>query len=128
MRVSAAEIFRTSGHSTTTQERCNNSAQMAYEHWLVTTATISSCDWEDPPSQTPGSLFVGYFTVVFFYAVDGNRYWGKFHSSHAWEKETEVGILYNSKNPMESCVCDEDESQMVPVLECVLELLGGLLT
>ena len=101
---------------------------MAYEHWLVTTATIGSCDWEDPPSQTPGSLFVSYFTVVFSYAVDGDHYRGKFHSSHAWEKETEIGILYNPKNPIESCVCDEDESQIAPVLECALELLGGLLS
>jgi len=101
---------------------------MAYEHWLATTATIRSCDWEGPPSQTPSSLFVGHFTVAFSYAVDGNHYRGKFHSSHAWEKETEVEILYNPKDPIESSVCDEDESQIVPTLvECALEFLGGLL-
>jgi hypothetical protein len=71
-------------------------------------------------------LFVGHFTVGFSYAVEGNHYWGKFHSSHAWARETEVELLYNRKNPMESCVWDEDESLIVPVLECVLELLGGL--
>jgi hypothetical protein len=98
---------------------------MTYDDWLVSTATINSCDWEDPPSQTPGSLFVGYFTVVFSYAADGNHYCGKLHSSHAWGKETEVGILYNLKNPIESCVCDEDQSQTVAVLECVLALLDG---
>lgn len=115
------------GHSTTNHDQCNNSAQMACEHWFVSSATISSCDWEGPPSQTQGSLFVGHFTVGFFYAAEGNRYWGKFHSPHAWEKETEVGILYNPEDPMESRVCDGDESRTVAVLECVLELLGGLL-
>jgi hypothetical protein len=100
---------------------------MTNEHWLVTTATINSCAWEDPPSQTPSSLFVGHFTVSLSYAIDGNRYCSKFHSSHAWEKEAEVEILYNPKNPMESSVCDEGESQIVPVLECALELLGELL-
>ena len=99
---------------------------MSYEYWLVTTATIDSCEWKDPPSETPSSLFVGCFTVVFSYAVDGNHYRGIFHSSHAWEIETEVGILYNPQNPIESCVCDEAESQIIPVLECVFELLGGL--
>lgn len=99
---------------------------MAYEDWLVTTATINGCDWEDPPSQTQCSLFVGYFTVAFSYAVDGNHYSGIFHSPLKWEKETEVPMLYNPQNPVESCVCDEDESQIVPVLECVLALLGDL--
>src|SRR5258708_1048288 len=89
------------GGSTPTQEGCNNSAQMSYEYWLVTTATIDSCEWKDPPSETPSSLFVGCFTVVFSYAVDGNHYRGIFHSSHAWEIETEVGILYNPQNPVE---------------------------
>ena len=114
------------GDSTTTQERCNNSAQMTYEHWLVTTATINICEWKDPPSETPSSLFVGYFTVVFSYVVDGTNYRGTFHSSHMWEKETEVGMLYNPQDPVESCVCDEDESQIIPVLECVFALLGEL--
>lgn len=100
---------------------------MSYGDWQVTTATICSCDWENPPSQTPGRLFVGYFTVVFSYEVDGYIYRGKFHSSHAWEKETEVGVLYNPDNNMENVICDEDESQIVPVLECVLELLGGMM-
>jgi hypothetical protein len=99
---------------------------MTYEDWLVTAATINSCDWEDPPSQTPASLFVGHFTVAFSYAVGGNRYCGKFHSSRAWGKETEVGLLYNPQNPVESCVCDEDESQIVTALECVLVLVDGL--
>jgi hypothetical protein len=126
-QVSAAEIFRIGGRSTTTQERATIKLKMSYEHWNVTTATISTCDWEDSPSQTPSSLFVGYYTVVFTYTVDGSHYWGKFHSSHAWEKETEVGVLYNPMNPIESSVCDEVESQIVPVLECVLVLLEGLL-
>jgi hypothetical protein len=69
---------------------------------------------------------VGYFTVVFSYAVDGNNYCGKFHSSHTRVRETEVGMLYNPQDPMESCVCDEDESQIIPVLECVFGLLGEL--
>ena len=107
-------------------ELCNNPAQMAYEHWLVTTATIDSCEWNDPPSDNPSSLFVGYFTVVFSYAVDGKKYCGKFHSSHPWGKETEVGMLYNPQDPVESCVSDEDESQILPVLECVFALLGDL--
>ena len=119
--------MRARPHSTISQERCNNSTQMTYEHWLVATATISSCDWEDPPSRTSGGLFVGHFTVSFSYAIDDNHYCGKFHSSHAWEKETEVGILYNPKNPTESSVCDEEKSQIIPVLECILELLGGLI-
>jgi hypothetical protein len=97
---------------------------MAYEDWLVTTATINFCNWEEPPSQVPSSLFVGHFIADFSYAVDGNHYRGKFHSSYGWEKETELEILYNPKNPTESCVCDEDESQWWPVLECVLELLA----
>ena len=99
---------------------------MSYEHWIVSTATINSCEWEDPPSQTPSNLFVGHFKTIFSYVVNGNRYFGKFHSSHEWNKDTEVGLLYNPQNPIESCVCDEDESQIVPALECVLELLGEL--
>ena len=116
---------RVGGYSTTTQERCKNMAQMTYEHWIVTAAAINSCDWEDPPSQTSSSLFVGHFTVVFSYGVDGSHYSGKFYSSHEWEIETEVPILYNPQNPLESCVCDEDESQIVQALDCVLELLSG---
>jgi hypothetical protein len=100
---------------------------MAYEDWLATTATIDGCEWNDPSSDKPSSLFVGYFTVVCSYAVDGKNYCGKFHSSHAWGKETEVGMLYNPQNPAESCVCDdEDESQIIPVLEWVLALVGEL--
>jgi hypothetical protein len=100
---------------------------MAFEDWTSTTATVKSCAWEDPPSQTPSSLFVGHFTVSFSYAVNGNRYGGKFYSSHEWGKEAEVPILYNAQNPVESCVCDEDESEFIPVFECALELLGGLI-
>jgi len=99
--------------------------QMGYEHWLVATAKISTCDWQEPPSQTPNSLFVEHFTVAFSYVADGNHYSDRFYSSHEWEKEAEVAILYNPKNPMESCICD-DESQLVPALECVLALLDGL--
>ena len=69
---------------------------------------------------------MGYFTVAFSYAVDGKKYCGKFHSSHPWGKETEMGMLYNPQDPVESCVCDEDESQIIPVLECVFALLGDL--
>ena len=100
---------------------------MAYEDWLIGTATINRCEWEaPPPSETPSSLVVGHFTVVFFYAVDGNRYGGKFYSAHEWEEEAEVPILYNPQNPVESCVCDDDESPIAPVLvECVLNLLLG---
>lgn len=100
---------------------------MTYESWTTATATIKGCDWEDPPSQTPGSLFVGHFKVAFSYVADGSRYSGRFYSSHEWGKETEVSILYNPENPVESYVCDEDESQFLPVLECALELLGGLM-
>jgi hypothetical protein len=78
-----------------TKERCNNLSQMGYEHWIVSTETINSCDWEDPPSQTLSNLFVGHFAIVFSYVVDGNRHFGKFHSSHEWNKDTEVGLLYN---------------------------------
>lgn len=98
---------------------------MSYENWRVGTATIKGCEWEPPPpSQTPSCLFVGHFTVVFSYAVDGHRYGGKFYSAHEWEREAEVPILYNPQKPVESCVCDDDESQIVPVVvECVLSLL-----
>jgi len=102
---------------------------MAYQDWAETTATIKSCDWENPPSQTPSSLFIGHFTVAFSYAVDGNRYSGKFYSSREWEKGAEVPVLYNPESPVESCVCDEDESQkIVPVIECAIELLGQLMS
>jgi hypothetical protein len=94
---------------------------MSYEGWLVTTATINGCEWEEPAAQSPSSLFVGHFTVGFSYAVDNKLYSGTFHSSHGWGKETEVPILYDPQNPMESCVCDDDESRVVPVL---LEVLG----
>jgi hypothetical protein len=67
----------------------------------------------------------GPLAVVFSYGVDGSHYSGKFYSSHEWEIETEVPILYNPQNPLESCVCDEDESQIVQALDCVLELLSG---
>jgi len=119
--------FRIAGDSTTTREQCNNFAEMAYEGWTLATATIKSCAWENPPSQSPSSLFVGHFTVAFSFVVDRNRYSGKFYSSREWEKETEVPILYNPQNPVESCVCDEEESSIIPVFECALELLGGLI-
>ncbi len=99
---------------------------MSYDNWLGVTATITSCDWEDSPSQSSRSLFAGYFTISFSYAVDGNHYIGKFHSAYEWENDKEVPILYNPQNPIESCVCDEDESRTIPVLECALELLIGL--
>ena len=128
MQVSAAENLCISVHSTTNHDRCNNSVQMTCDDWLAATATISSCDWENPSSQTPGILLVGYFTVGFSYMTESSRYWGKFHSSHAWKEGTEVGILYNPHSPMECSVCDGDgdESQLVAVIGCVLELLGGL--
>jgi hypothetical protein len=97
---------------------------MSYEGWLVSTAKISGCDWVDPPLRSSGSLFVGYFEVGFSYSVEDNRYSGKFHSSHPCEKGTEVGILYNPKNRVESLVCDENDSPIGAVLECVLEMLG----
>ena len=50
--------FRIGGHSTASREQCNNSDQMTCEHWAATTATIKSCEWEDPPTETPSSLFV----------------------------------------------------------------------
>ena len=119
---------RDGGNSTTTHERCNNSAQMTYEHWLDSTATIKSCDWDDSPAQSPSSLFTGHFTVAFSYTVGGIRYSGKFYSAYEWEKEKEVTILYNPQNPVESCVCDEDESPITQAVQCVLELAGGLLS
>ena len=64
----------------------------------------------------------------FSYAVDGSRFVGKFHSSHEWEKEAEVSLLYNPQNPLESCVCDEDGSHIPPVLACALELFGELIS
>jgi hypothetical protein len=102
---------------------------MAYEDWTLTTGTIKSCVWENPPSRTPSSLFVGHFTIAFSYTADASRYSGKFYSSREWGIETEVPILYNPRDPMESCVCDgdEDESAFKPVLDCALELLGGLI-
>lgn len=83
---------------------------MTYENWLVNTATVQSCDWEDAPPRTQSSLFAGRFIVGFSYALDDNNYSGKFYSSHAWEKGKVLGMLYNPQNPEESCVCDEDES------------------
>src|SRR5215472_3218543 len=78
--------FWFAGHSTTIQEQCDNSAQMTYENWSVTTATIQSCEWEDAPPQTQSSLFVGYFIVRFSYAADEKQYSGKFYSARGWEK------------------------------------------
>ena len=101
---------------------------MASELWNLTTATIKDCVWENAPLRIQSSLFVGYFTVAFSYAVDGSRYGGKFYSSHEWEKEAEVSLLYNPQNPLESFVCDEDGSRIAPVLACALELLGALIS
>jgi hypothetical protein len=101
--------FRVDGDSTTTQERCNNSAEMTYENWVVNTATIQSCEWKDAPPRTESSLFVGYFIVCFSYIADDKHFSGKFYSSHAWEKGTDLGMLYNPQNPVENCVCDEYE-------------------
>jgi hypothetical protein len=83
---------------------------MTYENWLVTTATIQSCEWEEAPPQTQSGLFVGYFIVRFSYAAEDKQCSGKFYSSHAWEEGTVLGMLYNPQNPEENCVCDEDES------------------
>lgn len=69
---------------------------------------------------------MGHFIVAFSFAVDGNRYSGKFHSPYMWEKEKEISILYNPQNPVECRVCDADESTIAPVVECILELLGGI--
>lgn len=90
-------------------------------------ATIKSCDWEDPPSQGPSTLFAGHFTVAFSYVVNSNRYGGKFYSAYEWEKEREVMVLYNPQNPAESCVCNEDGSPIASAVLCILELAGGLL-
>jgi len=100
---------------------------MTYEGWTSTAATIKSCTWEDPPSQAPSSLFVGHYTSTFSYAVDGNHYCGKFYSSHEWGRGAEVPILYNPQNPVENCICDEDESNFTPALAFAVELIGGLI-
>jgi hypothetical protein len=96
---------------------------MTCEHWPVITATIRSCDWENPPSQTPSTLFVGHFIVVFSYVVDGNSCVGKFYSSREWVQGTDLLILYNPQNPAESSVCDDDESQSGAALKWILGLL-----
>jgi hypothetical protein len=69
-------------------------------------------------------VFVGYFEVGISYFVEGKSYPGKFHSSHVWANETEVGILYDPHNPMESLVCDADDSDIAAILGCVLEMLS----
>jgi len=97
---------------------------MTYEDWSMISATVQSCEWENPPSQAPSSLFVGHFTVALSYAVDGIHYSGKFYSSHEWEKWTDLMILYNPQNPTESVACDDDESQSGAALEWTLGLLG----
>jgi hypothetical protein len=90
---------------------------MTYENWVVTTATIQGCEWEDAPPRTEGSpescLFVGYFIVCFSHVADDKQYSGKFYSSRAWEEGTVLGMLYNPQNPEENCVCDEDESHEI---------------
>ena len=99
---------------------------MTYENWPVITATINSCDWENPPSLAPSTLFVGHYYVVFSYVVDGNHYSGEFHSSRAWGKGTDLIILYNPQNPGESIVCDDDESQSEAALRWIFGLLEWL--
>jgi hypothetical protein len=92
----------------------------------VITATIQSCDWKNPPSQAPSTLFVGYFTVIFSYVVGGNNYSGKCYSSREWAKGTDLMILYNPQNPAESSVCDDDESQSETALRWIFGLLEWL--
>ncbi len=93
---------------------------MSYENWLLTTATINACEWEDPPPQSlPSSLFVGRFRVAFSCAINGKNYCGSFDSSHPWAKETEVGLLCNAENPVECCVCDDDEPLIIRILGVV---------
>jgi hypothetical protein len=96
---------------------------MTYEHWSVITATIQSCDWQNPPSQAPSTLFVGHFIVVFSYVIGGNNYSGKFYSSHDWVKGTDLMILYNPQNPVESSICDDDESQSEAAIRWIFGLL-----
>lgn len=62
---------------------------------------------------------MGHFKVAFSYAVDGNSFCGSFDSPHMWAKETEVGLLCNPENPMESCVCDDDEPLIIRILGVV---------
>jgi len=99
---------------------------MTYEHWSEITATIQSCDWENPPSQAPSTLFVGHFIVVFSYIADGNNYRAAFCSSHEWGKGTDLIILYNPQNPEEHSVCESDESQAEAAIECFFGLLEWL--
>jgi len=103
------DYFRVGGDSTTIQEQCENSTQMTYENWFVSTATIQSCEWVDAPPRTQSSLFAGYFIVGLSYAANDSHYSGKFYSSHAWEKGSVLGVLYNPQNPEENCICDEDQ-------------------
>jgi hypothetical protein len=96
---------------------------MNYEHWSVTAAMIDGCEWENPPSQAATTLLVGHFTVAYSYVVDGNCYSGEFHSPRAWEKGTELTILYNPEVSGESLVCDGDESESSAAVEWVFGLL-----
>ncbi|KAA6459782.1 hypothetical protein DYQ86_16875 [Acidobacteria bacterium AB60] len=101
-----------------------NSAHVAYENWAVTTATINGCVWEDPPPRClPGSLFVGYFRVAFTYAINGKNYCGSFDSPHMWARDTEVGLLCNPEDPLDCCICDDDEPLIIRILGGVLESL-----
>lgn len=52
---------------------------------------------------------MGYFIVCFSYAAGDKHYSGKFYSSHAWERGTVLGLLYNPQSPEKNFVCDEDE-------------------
>ena len=93
---------------------------MTTELWPITTGTIQSCEWEDPPSQAPSSLFVGHCKVSFSYVVAGATYSGEFYSSREWEKGMDLPMLYNPRTPGESAACDDDESQAGAALECIL--------
>ena len=100
----------------------NYPARMSYEGWVVSTATIQGCDWEDASKQGPNTLFCGYFTVGYSYVVDGCPCFGKFHSSRSWETGTILGMLYNPEMPEESCICDTEPSGHVTALLEMIDL------
>jgi hypothetical protein len=96
---------------------------MTYEHWSLMTTMIDGCHWQNPSSRTPSTLFVGHFILAYSYVVDGKRYSGEFHSPRAWEKGTDLMVLYNPENPRESIVCDGDESESSTAINWVFGLL-----
>jgi hypothetical protein len=101
---------------------------MNREHWSVMTAIIDGCYWEDPASKVPSTLFVGHYIVAYSYSVDGNRHRSEFHSSHVWEKGTDLMIAYNPKNQGESIVCEDDESEQSAAVEGVFGVLEVIIS